>query len=244
MGHKIIKYLIFIIIVGGLGTLGYFAVRNRQINVNNFLVGGQIRGVDVSSYQTEVDFAELSRQGIRFAYIKATEGTGHVDSTFTEKRVSAKEAGVPIGMYHYFSYGVSGAEQAESFIKIVGDLAAGELIPAVDMELTVEEVYNPPAKADVVAGLKAFLAVLEERYGVKPLIYSQKDYYEKYLAEDFADYPRWARNVFYPVWLDFGEDWAVWQYNDRGRLTGYGGEKYIDLNIVNSKFGLESLKIK
>ena len=102
---------------------------------------------------------------------------------------------------------------------------------------------NPPEKDDVVRGLKAFLAIVEEHYKVKPLIYARQDYYEKYLAEDFSNYPRWVRNVYWPVYVNAGEDWLVWQYHDRAVLEGYSGEKYIDLNVVNGKFGLDALKM-
>ena len=244
MLKRLLRLGILLGLLAGLATWGYFAVANRQININHFFTGGSGRGVDVSSYQEEVDFGKLREQGVEFAFIKATEGDTHVDESFAEKWAAALYAGVPAGAYHYFSYGVSGAAQAQNFIETVGELETGCLIPAVDMELTVEEVYNPPEKSAVVMGLKAFLAVLEERYGVKPLIYAQRDYYEKYLKDDFGDYPRWARNVFYPVWVDAGDDWAVWQYSDRGQLEGYSGEKYIDLNVVNSKKGLEALKVK
>ena len=239
---KLLGFLITVGILVGLGFWGFVAVRDRQVNINNWFVGGKMLGVDVSSYQVNVNFAELRRQGVGFAYIKATEGSSHVDESFKEKWAAAAEAGIPAGAYHYFSYGSSGATQAENFIATVGNLE-GRLIPAVDMELTVEEVANPPAKDEVVRGLKAFIAVVEEKYGVKPLIYSQKDYWDKYLAEDFSGYPRWARNVFYPVWIDAGDNWLVWQYNDRGTLSGYSGEKYIDLNIVNDKYGLDALKM-
>lgn len=241
MKKRLISSLLVLAILAGLGFWGYTAIRERKININDWFVGGQLLGVDVSSYQTEVDFQELARQDVNFVYIKATEGSLHVDKSFKEKWAAAEKAGMPAGAYHYFSYGSSGVSQAENFIKTVGSLK-GRLIPAVDMELTVEEVYNPPEKDEVVRGLKAFLAVVEEKYGVKPLIYAQKDYWDKYLAEDFGDYPRWARNVFYPVWVDIGDDWLIWQYNDRGVLNGYSGEKYIDLNILNSKKGLDALK--
>ena len=242
MIKRLLGWLLIVGLLVGLGLWGYFAVRNRQLNINNFFVGGQILGVDVSSYQEDVDFKRLKEQDVEFVYIKATEGSSHVDKSFKEKWSAVEEAGILAGAYHYFSYKSSGTTQAENFIKTIGDLD-GRLIPAVDMELTAEEVYNPPEKEEVVRGLKAFLAVVEEKYSVKPLIYAQKDYYDKYLAEDFSSYPRWARNVFYPVYVDAGEDWLVWQYNDRGVLEGYSGEKYIDLNIVNSKFGLDSLKM-
>ena len=242
MLKRLIVSLTILAILVGLGFWAYVAIRERQLSVNNWFVGGQMLGVDVSSYQTDTDFQRLKEQGVEFAYIKATEGDTHVDTSFSDKWASALEAGVPSGAYHYFSYGVSGTAQAENFINTIGELT-GRLIPAVDMELTIEEVYNPPKKDDVVRALRAFLAVVEERYGVKPLIYSQKDYWDKYLADDFGGYPRWARNVFYPVWMDVGDDWVVWQYNDRGTMDGYGGEKYIDLNIVNNKFGLDKLKM-
>lgn len=244
MIKRLIKFLILVAVVAGLGFLGYNAVKNRDLNINRFFVGGQTLGVDVSSYQQGVDFAKLKEQDVAFAYIKATEGATHVDESFAEKWAAASVAGVSVGAYHYFSYGVSGIRQAENFINTVGELGEVNLIPAVDMELTTEEVYNPPEKAEVVKGLKAFLAILEEEYGVKPLIYAQKDYYEKYLAEDFADYPRWVRNVFYPVWIDVGDDWLVWQYDDRSTLDGYKGEKYIDLNVINANKGLDALFMK
>ena len=172
MIKKLLSFGLTVLILVALGFWGYTAVRERQININKWFVGGQIMGVDVSSYQENVDFRELKRQGVEFVYIKATEGSSHVDSSFEEKWKAAKDAEILSGAYHYFSYHSSGATQAENFIKVVGDLE-GRLIPAVDMELTVEEVYDPPAKEDVVRGLKAFLAVVEEEYGVKPLIYAQ-----------------------------------------------------------------------
>ena len=239
---KLITTLIIVAVVVGLGLWGFFAVRNRDININKWFVGNYQKGVDVSSYQENVDFSKLKDQHIDFAYIKATEGDTHVDKSFNEKWKAAKEAGVLAGAYHFFSYKNSGASQAENFIKTVGELD-DRLIPAVDMELSAEEVQNPPEKEVVVRGLKAFLAIVEEEYGVKPLIYAQKDYWDKYLAEDFSSYPRWMRNVFYPISIDVGDDWVVWQYCDRGVLEGYSGEKYIDLNAVNTG-GLDKLMYK
>lgn len=38
-----------------------------------------VRGVDVSSYQGEIDWNVLAGEGIQFAFIKATEGSAHTD---------------------------------------------------------------------------------------------------------------------------------------------------------------------
>lgn len=241
MIKRLLRFLILVGVITAAAIWGYNAVINREININKWFVGGQTLGVDVSSYQENVDFSKLREQGVEFAYVKATEGASHVDASFKEKWAAASDAGVLTGAYHFFVYSESGAAQAENFIKTVGELD-GRLIPAVDMELSMGEVQNPPEVSDVVRGLKAFLSVVEEKYGVKPLIYAQKDYYDKYLAADFSEYPRWVRNVFYPILVDVGDDWAVWQYNDKGELKGYSGEKYIDMNVVNSKVGLDGLK--
>lgn len=243
MLKRLIRWVLLLAVLGGAGFGLFVGIKERVISINQWFVAGQMMGVDVSSYQEDVDFLKLARQGVRFAYIKATEGATHQDPSFTDKWAKALDAKVTAGAYHYFNYGVSGVEQAQNFIAMVGELNSERLIPAVDMELTVAEVYNPPSVESVVSGLRAFLAVVEDKYGVKPLIYAQQDYYDKYLAENFSDYPRWVRNVYYPAQLSAGDNWYVWQYNDRGTLEGYSGEKYIDLNVVNNKIGLEGLKM-
>lgn len=240
---KLLGFIITVAILGGVIFWGYNAVLNQQININGFFVGGMTKGVDISSYQTDVDMDKLKGQGVEFVYVKATEGDTHVDYTFKMKWNAAKEADLPAGAYHYFNYNVSGAKQAENFVKTVGSLE-GRLIPAIDMELTPDEVMNPPEKDDVVRGLKAFLAVVEEEYKVKPIIYSRQDYYNKYLKDDFGGYPRWITNVFYPVFIDAGEEWTMWQYNVHGTMDGYSGEKYIDLDVINKKIGLDGIRWK
>lgn len=241
--RKLIFRLLIVIALVGLGVWLAVAIINRDITINQFFVGNYQKGVDVSSYQEDVDFNSLKEQHIDFAYIKATEGSSHVDKSFNKKWQDAKKAEMPVGAYHYFSYHSSGVTQAENYIKTVGDLK-GKLIPAIDMELTIDEVYNPPEKDDVVRGLKAFLAVIEEHYKVKPIIYARKDYFDKYLKDDFSSYPKWVTNYYFPAFLDYGEEWMIWQYNDRGVLDGYTGEKYIDLNVLNNLKSLDDLILK
>ena len=43
-----------------------------------------VRGVDVSAYQGDVDWKALARQGVSFAFIKATEGSGSQDPNFQQ----------------------------------------------------------------------------------------------------------------------------------------------------------------
>lgn len=245
MIKKLLTTLVLLAILVGLGVLGYQAVLNHQINLNHWFVGGLTRGVDLSSYQGEVEMTTLASQNVSFAYIKATEGASYVDPQFEANWAAAEAAGLPAGAYHYFSYKVSGAEQARHYIETVGALGAGRLIPVVDMELTKAEKANPPEPAEVAKALRVFLATLEEEYGVRPMIYATRDYYDKYLKEDFADYPRWVRSVLWPVYIEAGGDWVLWQYDDHGKLEGYhGDEEFIDLNVLNGEVGLEAILVK
>ena len=104
---------------------------------------------------------------------------------------------------------------------------------------------TPPEKDKVVRELKILMAVLEDEYKVKPMVYAQKDVYDQYLRDDFKDYPIWARNVYVPIYLEFNNDWTIWQYKDRGELEGYeGGEQFIDLNALNPSKSLDEITIK
>ena len=240
----ILVNLILLAVIGCAGFACYNMIRERKLFVNEWFVGSMIKGVDISSYQGEVNMKSLADQGIRFIYMKATEGSGHTDERFTANWAAIKNTDIAAGAYHFFSFESSGETQAENYIKTVGDLN-GRLIPAIDVELYGDFEKNPPEHDKVVRELKVLATVLEDEYKTKPMFYTNKEIYDKYLKDDFSDYPKWVRNVFFPVYLEFGGDWAIWQYKDRGELEGYNGEeKYIDLDVLNSNKSLEDLTVK
>lgn len=72
-------------------------------------------GVDVSTYQGDVDWPALRAQGVDFAFIKATEGSSLQDRQFSANWENAQAAGVRVGAYHFFSYDSPGETQADQF---------------------------------------------------------------------------------------------------------------------------------
>src|SRR5712664_4745402 len=59
-------------------------------------------GTDVSGYQAaDLPWATAKAAGVRFAWTKATEGTGYVHPNFIGQVTGATNAGVYIGLYHY-----------------------------------------------------------------------------------------------------------------------------------------------
>lgn len=187
-----------------------------------------VRGVDVSQYQGEIDWPALA-PGLRFAFVKATEGSGHVDPYFEANFRGTAEAGLAAGAYHFFSFDSPGETQARSFIQAAGDLS-GRLPPVVDVELYGAHRRNPPGPEAVRAILDPLLAALEARYGAKPILYATGASYELYLKDAYAGYPLWIREVYLAPRVPF----LFWQFSDRGRLPGYRGpERYIDLNAFS-----------
>lgn len=236
---------IVLVAIAAIFIILYQSVRNRTISINEWsLSSDSIRGVDISAYQVDVDMARLKEQGIQFIYIKATEGRSHVDDCFASNWQKAKDANLRAGAYHFFNFESSGADQAENYINVVGEDLTGYLFPVVDVEIYGNERPVVPDQDSLNRELKAMLDILEAQYGAKPVIYAQKEFYDKYLT-DFADYPRWIRDVYLPAGIKNGSDWLIWQYNDRGQLDGYsGGEKYIDLDVINPSKSLDDITIK
>lgn len=192
-----------------------------------------IRGVDVSSYQGEIDWKILASQDIQFAFIKATEGSSSVDPNFSKNFKNAQRTNLRIGAYHFFSYDSAGKTQAENFtsnVPVIDDM----LPPVVDVEFYGDKEQNPPNADSVKRELDVFLDSLKEHYNMKPIIYATGKSYDMFIADKYNDYDIWIRNVFYAPSLSDKRDWTFWQYTDRACLDGYSGdEKYIDMNVFN-----------
>lgn len=190
-----------------------------------------VRGVDVSHHQGDIDWTALREEGAAFAYIKATEGSGHVDERFADNWREAKEAGILCGAYHFFSFDSEPETQAALFIQTVGPLS-GHLIPVLDVEYYGDKRADPPKKDEAAANIREMLGLLEEQYSARPMIYTTYPFYQRYLQGEFEDYPLWIRNTYFPP-FDKGTRWTFWQYTDQAGLPGSaeGAEIYVDWNV-------------
>lgn len=212
--------LLGIFLLGWRGTIWFNRPSKRKYPV---------RGVDVSHYQGKIDWEKFADQGVRFAYIKATEGSGSVDENFADNVVGARAAGIAAGAYHFFSFDSPAQQQVENFVKTVPAGSMG-LPPAIDLEQYRSE--NLPEPDTVRENLRVMLDSFEETYGKLPVIYTTKSCYEEYLQNTDLSYSLWIRSVFSPPSKDLIPAWTFWQYNPRGVLEGYeGGEPFIDLDV-------------
>ena len=205
----------------------YFGI----IHINNpELSGYKVKGVDVSSYQGDIDWNVLSSQGIDFAYIKATEGSSTVDRCFETNWSKASKTSLRIGAYHFFSFESSGENQAKLFCDTV-EAVPNMLPPVIDVEFYGRFHGADDIDIDAVKKeLRSMIDILTEHYGVKPIIYVSSDTYKLIMKDDFSDCGLWYRSVYGPVPKDV--KWTIWQYSNRHVLKGYNGtERYIDMNV-------------
>lgn len=189
-------------------------------------------GVDVSNYQGDIDWLELSGQDIDFAYIKATEGSSFVDVHFAYNWEEASKCDIRVGAYHFFSFESSGQTQAESFCNTVTPVD-NMLPPVIDVEFYGS--FNSANDIDVGAvreELRTMVDILTEEYGMTPIIYVSEDTYETIVNGNFDDCDLWYRSVYSGVPSDV--EWTFWQFSNRHHLEGYNGEeRFIDMNAFN-----------
>ena len=83
----------------------------------------EIEGIDVSHWEGDIDFREVKRDGIRFVYIKSSEGDTYIDPDFERNYREARKARLKIGFYHYVTARTDAQAryQAQFFVNTVGD---------------------------------------------------------------------------------------------------------------------------
>ena len=193
-----------------------------------------VKGVDVSAYQGDIDWKKLANQDIQFAYIKATEGANHEDSKFDKNWAEARKTHLKVGAYHFVNFDQDGKTQADHFIQKVPK-ETDSLPPVIDLELYGNYVEKPMDKDKVQAIVNDMIIRFEEYYGKTPIIYTNYNTYNTYLADAFAEIPIWICDISdQEPELKAGHQWIFWQYSQRELLNGYDGEeRFIDMNIFN-----------
>ena len=183
-----------------------------------------IHGIDVSKHQGEIEWelaTKMRSKNIRlqFAFIKATEGVRLKDSEFDANWAAARKQKIARGAYHFYRTNVFSGAQAAHFIKTV-KLRNGDLPPVLDIEDldgTKPEIMRK--------GIKNWLKIIEEHYGIAPIIYTNKDFWVQYLdTPDLRKYRLWiAHYGAADLQLQkstFQQRWLFWQHSDKGTVNG------------------------
>jgi lysozyme len=167
---------------------------------------------------------------VSFVFIKSTEGVSVRNPYYVHDYAAARKAGIPIGAYHFFSTKRTGAAQADYFINHTL-FRKGDLPPVLDIEPSNSQIEAMGGSKVLWSNIRAWLQAVEKRCGVKPILYVNQMFVNKYLP----DAPDIKRD--YKVWIArYGEykpdiHLIVWQLSPDGRVQGITGE--VDINVFN-----------
>lgn len=190
-----------------------------------------IQGIDVSHWQGTINWNSVRNNGNkRFAFCKATEGTGFVDPRFASNWAAMREVGLYRGAYHFGRPGSDPVAQANHFCNVV-NWVRGNIRPVLDIEVT--DGQTPTAVRNWIV---AFVNRIVQRLGQTPIIYTGY-----YFWRDSAGN---GSSLGCPLWLAYWGDqnpqnfvpaawntFTIWQYSSTGSVPGITGN--VDLNALN-----------
>lgn len=181
-----------------------------------------VKGIDISRHNGNVDLQAAAADGVRFVFIKASEGVTFRDRNFASNYLKATHAGLKIGAYHYFRFDRDGIAQAKNFLNAIGGrhLHLGIVID-------VEDHGNATGvPADTILDRLDRMVEYLQLKGHRVMFYTNRDGYEKYLMERYPGSPLW---ICHFSQTPFDADWSFWQYDHHGTVKGIRGD--VDLNV-------------
>jgi GH25 family lysozyme M1 (1,4-beta-N-acetylmuramidase) len=186
-------------------------------------------GVDVSGHQGNVDWAALWNSGVKWAYVKATEGTSYRNTYFAQQYSGSYDVGMIRGTYHFATPDTtSGAAQANYFVDNGGGWSRdGRTLPGV---LDIE--WNPygascygRTQSQMVAWIRDFVTTYKARTGRDAVIYTTTSWWTE-CTGDYSGFgatnPLWiARYATAVGTLPAGWPYyTMWQYTSTGPVVG------------------------
>lgn len=195
-------------------------------------------GVDVSSWQGEIDWQQVKDSGIDFAILRVgARGygveTGNIvgDTSFEKNYAEAKAAGLEIGVY-FFSQATNAAEAIEE-ARFVKDCLAGKNI-SLPVYFDWEHIDYDTARTQGLSGKEitdCAVAFCKEirlmGYTAGVYMYAGIAYYD-YELDRLSDYEFWCASVGdYPF---FYYAHNMWQYSYKGTVPGISTD--CDMNVM------------
>lgn len=206
---------------GYTGWAGPKTTTSRLARPN--LAGGAQLGIDVSSYQGDVDWASYASQGVTWAYTKATEGNYYKNPSFSSQYTGSYNQGLVRGAYHFATPNdTDGATQANYFVDNGGGWSAdGKTLPGM------LDIENNPYGAtcyglsqnDMVNWIAAFANQYKARTGRDVVIYTNAPWWSSCTGNSAAftttnplDIAAWGSE---PTTLPGGWPfYTFWQFTD------------------------------
>lgn len=193
------------------------------------------KGIDVSNWQSSIDWEQVKDAGYQFAFMKATEGTDFIDHPFDQYRREARDAGLKVGYYHFFQPEEPVDEQVNLFCAAVGKAEPDALRLVIDAEdNSLWQKFPVEQRAQMV---EQFLTGVQNKLGMTPQvgIYCSRDFADEMLgnAPELKNCSLWIADwgPHEPPIPAPWDKWDFWQYTDAGNVPGIPDK--VDLDVFN-----------
>ena len=194
-----------------------------------------IKGLDVSEFQGEIDWEKVKAAGYKFAMLRAGYGYNTVDKQFRRNAAECNRIGLPIGAY-WFCYAFSqekAVREADGCIRTVSEYRLDYPV-CYDIEqasadyIEKQGVSFTPALARNI--IKKFCSRIEEK-GYYAMFYTNRSFLDTYIGTEPAK--RYA--FWYARYADRydGTPCGIWQYTSTGSVPGIKGNVDLDLGYVD-----------
>jgi len=215
-----------------------YTKRDFQYNSSNYLLcqaQSSYPGVDVSSFQGDIDWEQVADSGIRFAIVRlGYRGWGKAGKLVADEKAlqnleGARNAGLQVGAY-FFSQAltIEEVDQEIAFmLDILGDF--GLDMPIVfDWEIPVPEARTAAMDPRTLTDLQKHFCDVMAAKGYTPMIYFNWNMSSNLLyLNELEEYPFWL--ALYQDRMTYPYRVEMWQYTDRGRVPGIYGD--VDINV-------------
>lgn len=191
-----------------------------------------IKGIDVSHHQGQIDWLKVKSDGVKYAFIKTTEGKSSVDSMFEVNAQMANTAGIKVGFYHYAHPELNSyLDEANNFISKVKKYKV-DLMYVLDLEGAASQI----GKAKVTQWAVNWLNEVKKQTGKSVGLYTGASFAKTYCGSELGEFPLWIAHygVDKPMDNSTWDKWSVFQYTSTGKVNGISGN--VDMNVMEESF--------
>lgn len=193
------------------------------------------KGIDVSKYQGEIDWAAVKNDGVDYAIIRVgirgySEGGILEDEFFRQNIEGATANGIPVGVY-FFTQALNEEEALEEANFVIKMLQGYELTYPVYLD--IEDVKKESCRTNVLTvtertnNAKVFLEAVKEA-GYQPAIYgNMKTFLLMLDLSALEQYDKWFAGYTLPIYYPY--EYKMLQYSEKGQVAGINGQ--VDVNI-------------
>ena len=184
------------------------------------------RGIDVSEWQGNIDFARVKEAGIEVVYIRAGQGFSYEDAQFERNYEQARRYGFKIGVYHYMT--ARSVEDARLQARFFVSLISGKQI---DCRLAMDfESFGSLSRSQINEIALAYMDEVKRLSGKEVVVYSNTYDATYVFNSKVAREPLWVAQYGVSEPQDNGhwDNWVGYQYSSTGRVSGISGNVDLD----------------